>query len=138
MYYKENPGIDFSFPKINPIILGVKFDRQSVKRRITERLKQRLENGMIEEVKALLDEGITPDQLIYYGLEYKFITQHIIGDLSYNELFEKLNIAIHQFSKRQMTWFRRMERNGFVIHWFDGYMPMEEKIAKALKLIGAD
>ena len=138
IYYKKNPGIDFSFPKINPIILGVKFERKIVKQRITERLKQRLENGMIEEVKALLDEGITPDQLIYYGLEYKFITQHIIGDLSYNELFEKLNIAIHQFSKRQMTWFRRMERNGFVIHWFDGYMPMEEKIAKALKLIGAD
>ena len=126
-FCKANPEKDFSFPKINSLIVGVKYDRESRRQRITMRLKQRLDNGMIEEVAKLLNKGLTSEDLIYYGLEYKFITNYLLGELSYNEMFEKLNIAIHQFSKRQMTWFRKMEREGFEIRWLDGYMPIEEK-----------
>jgi tRNA dimethylallyltransferase len=134
-YYAKHPEIDFSFPKFNYFILGIKFDRNSVRRRITERLKQRLDEGMVDEVKQLLDSGLKPEQLIYYGLEYKYLTEYIIGDISFDFMFEKLNIAIHQFSKRQMTWFRRMEKNGMKIHWLDGYMPTEEKIERAMILM---
>lgn len=134
-YYCKNPELDFSYPKFNYFIFGLIFDRNTVRRRITQRLKQRLDEGMLEEVRELLNDGLTPEQLIYYGLEYKFLTEHIVGKLSFDEMFQKLNTAIHQFSKRQMTWFRRMERNGMKIHWIDGYMPMEEKIERALKLL---
>jgi len=135
-YYKENPQPDDEFPEIKPLLVGVKFDRPSQRRRITQRLKQRLDEGMIDEVKRLINQGVTVENLLYYGLEYKFITQYIIGNLSYKEMFKKLETAIHQFAKRQMTWFRRMERNGFKIHWLDGYAPMPEKTRRILELLG--
>lgn len=134
-YYSINPEIDTYYPDINTLIFGIKYDRSIVKQKITQRLKIRLEHGMIDEVKNLLDKGIPSDQLIYYGLEYKFVTNYLLGNLSYDEMFNKLNIAIHQFSKRQMTWFRRMERNGFKINWIDGNLSINEKINVALKII---
>ncbi len=130
---KNNPEIDARMPKIDSLVVGVKFDRLSRRKRITERLKQRLDEGMIDEVQKLLDKGLSPEQLTYYGLEYKFMTWYLTGKLSYDEMFEQLNTAIHQFAKRQMTWFRRMERQGTEIHWLDGYMPMEEKMELILK-----
>lgn len=105
------------FPMIPYIIIGVDVDREIRRQRITRRLQQRLEEGMVEEVKGLLDSGIPADDLIYYGLEYKYVTEYVIGKLSYEEMFRQLEIAIHQFAKRQMTWFRGMERRGFKIHW---------------------
>lgn len=134
-YYAENPKIDTSYPEIKSLNIGVDFDREMRRQRITSRLKQRLEEGMLDEVQTLLDSGLSPDQLIYYGLEYKFLTLHLIGELSYEEMFLKLEIAIHQFAKRQMTWFRGMEKRGTKIHWINGHLPMEEKIAEIVKLI---
>ncbi len=134
-YYKENPEIDVRMPEINSLNIGVKFDRLSRRRRITARLEQRLKEGMLDEVQKLLDSGIKPEALIYYGLEYKYLTQHLTGEITYKEMFEKLNTAIHRFAKRQMTWFRRMERQGTAIHWLDGYMPMEEKLERVTGLL---
>ena len=131
-FCKANPSTDLSFPVINSLIVGVKYDRDSRRRRITARLKQRLENGLVEEVERLLSKGLKPDDLIYYGLEYKYLTNYIQGELTFDEMFEGLNIAIHQFAKRQMTWFRKMEREGFKIRWLDGYMPIGEKTEKIL------
>ena len=133
-YYVHHPDIDIRYPEINPLLIGVKFDRATERRRITERLKQRLQSGMIEEVELLLKNGVTPEQLIYYGLEYKFLTQYITGAIPYDEMFYLLNTAIHQFAKRQMTWFRRMELQGMKIHWMDGFMPMEQKMERILNL----
>ncbi len=134
-YYDKNPDTEQNLPDINHLILGVKFDRDSRRKRITERLKQRLNDGMIEEVQMLIKEGVDKETLIYYGLEYKFITQYIKGQLSYDEMFNGLQTAIHQFSKRQMTWFRRMERNGIKIHWLDGYMSMNEKLERVRTIL---
>jgi tRNA dimethylallyltransferase len=131
-YCLHHPETDLSFPAISSLIVGVKFDRDSRRRRITARLKQRLNDGMIDEVKQLLNKGLKPEDLTYYGLEYKYITLYLTGELTYNELFEGLNTAIHQFAKRQMTWFRKMERDGFEIRWLDGYLPIEEKTGKIL------
>ncbi|MFW6095490.1 MAG: tRNA (adenosine(37)-N6)-dimethylallyltransferase MiaA, partial [Bacteroidota bacterium] len=103
--------------------------------RIKERLKQRLKEGMVEEVEVLLDKGIEPGDLMYYGLEYKYITLYLKGELTYDEMFNQLNTAIHQFAKRQMTWFRRMERNGVKINWIEGNLPMEKKVEVALQVI---
>lgn len=133
-FYSIHPEIDFSYPEINALLIGVKFDRASERSRITERLALRLKTGMVEEVLALLNGGITADQLIYYGLEYKFITQYLIGEISYDEMFDSLNTAIHQFAKRQMTWFRRMEKQGMKIWWIDGYAPLEEKIGRIISI----
>ena len=116
-YNLHTPMEERQFPKIPYIIIGVDVDREVRRQRITRRLQQRLEEGMVEEVKGLLDSGIPADDLIYYGLEYKYVTEYIIGKLSYEEMFRQLEIAIHQFAKRQMTWFRGMERRGFKIHW---------------------
>jgi tRNA dimethylallyltransferase len=128
-YYKGNQSEKMNlYPAIDSKIFGVYYDRAIVRQRITERLKFRLNNGMIKEVELLLNSGITPDKLKYYGLEYKFITMFITGDLNYNEMVEKLNIAIHQFSKRQMTWFRKMEKDGYHIKWIDGSRSIEKKI----------
>ncbi len=132
-YQAEHGEGSRDFPELNPLIVGVKFDRDSRRRRITERLKQRLKEGMIEEAEALLEQGVTPEQLMYYGLEYKYLALYITGDLDYETFFSKLETSIHQFAKRQMTWFRRMERQGFNIHWLDGYMPMDEKMARIEK-----
>ena len=127
-----HPETDLSFPVINSLIVGVKYDRDSRRRRITARLKQRLDNGMIDEVQKLMDNGLKPEDLTYYGLEYKYLTLFITGKLTYDEMFEGLNTAIHQFAKRQMTWFRKMERDGFEIKWLDGYMPTDEKTDKII------
>jgi len=110
------------------VIFGIKNDVNTQRRKITERLHARLKAGMVDEVKSLLDNGLTPEQLIYYGLEYKFITQYLLGHTGYDEMFRLLNIAIHQFAKRQMTWFRKMEKEGILIHWLDATMPAEKNL----------
>lgn len=133
-YYAENPQIDSHFPDINSLNIGIDFDRDLRRQRITARLKQRLDEGMLAEVQRLLDSGLTPEQLIYYGLEYKYLTLHLTGELSYDEMFRQLEIAIHQFAKRQMTWFRGMEKRGTKIHWINGHLPMEEKVGEILEL----
>ncbi|MDY0201454.1 MAG: tRNA (adenosine(37)-N6)-dimethylallyltransferase MiaA [Tenuifilaceae bacterium] len=127
-YYANSPQIDFEYPNLNNIVFGVRFPRMQQRERITQRLRQRLSEGMVDEVKLLLEQGVNPDVLIYYGLEYKWLTQFALGQISYNGMFEGLNTAIHQFAKRQMTWFRRMERNGININWIDGNLPMEHKL----------
>jgi tRNA dimethylallyltransferase len=132
-YYLTHPEIDTGMPDIRSLVVGVKFDRISRRKRITNRLKQRLKEGMLDEVQRLLDSGLSPEQLTYYGLEYKYMTLHLTGKLSYQEMFDGLNVAIHQFAKRQMTWFRKMEKQGTDIHWLDGYMPLDEKIDPILE-----
>ncbi len=134
-YYAENPKDDSVMPNIKSLNIGIDFDREMRRQRITTRLKQRLDEGMLDEVQKLLDSGLTPEQLIYYGLEYKFLTLHLIGELTFDEMFAKLEIAIHQFAKRQMTWFRGMEKRGTKIHWINGHLPMEEKVNEILKLV---
>lgn len=128
-YYHDHPDIEVKtnpHPIQNALVVGVDIDRDSRRKRITERLKSRLEEGMVEEIKDLLEDGISPDDLIYYGLEYKFITQYIVGQITYAEMFTQLEIAIHQFAKRQMTWFRGMERRGFPINWVNWQLSGEE------------
>ena len=125
----RNIGVYYSkFPKVRALLVGIMFDRDARRKRISERLKQRLENGMVDEVKNLIDKGITTETLIYYGLEYKFITLYLTGKTSYQEMARDLEIAIHQFAKRQMTWFRGMERRGIKINWIDGKLSLEEKV----------
>lgn len=134
LFNGENPQEGAQIPPIDSLIIGVDIDREERRRKISRRLKQRLETGMVEEVKALLDSGIPADDLIYYGLEYKFVTEYIIGKTTYEEMYRSLEIAIHQFAKRQMTWFRGMERRGFTIHWIDAMRPMEEKVEEVMRL----
>lgn len=134
-YNLENPMPCRELPPIDSLIIGVNIDRELRREKITHRLKARLEEGMVDEVRGLLDSGIPADDLIYYGLEYKFVTEYIVGRLSYDEMFRQLEIAIHQFAKRQMTWFRGMERRGFTINWIDATLPMEEKVEKILALL---
>jgi tRNA dimethylallyltransferase len=133
-YNLEHPTPCRELPPVDSLIIGVNIDREERRKKITKRLKARLDEGMIDEVKGLLAEGIAPDDLIYYGLEYKFVTEYLIGKLSYEEMFQRLEIAIHQFAKRQMTWFRGMERRGFMIHWIDAMLPMEEKVKKIIEI----
>ncbi|HEY6913488.1 MAG TPA: tRNA (adenosine(37)-N6)-dimethylallyltransferase MiaA [Paludibacter sp.] len=123
------------FQSINSLIIGLDLDREVRRQKITQRLKSRLKEGMIEEVKALLNSGIAAEDLIYYGLEYKFVTKYLIGELSYNEMFAQLEVAIHQFAKRQMTWFRGMEKRGFTIHWIPAELPTEEKVNKIMSFL---
>lgn len=134
-YYAHTPVEERSFPQLNSLIIGIDIDRELRREKITRRLHQRLEEGMVNEVRSLLDKGISPEDLIYYGLEYKYLTLYVIGKLTYEQMFHDLEIAIHQFAKRQMTWFRGMERRGFTIHWIDAQWPMEEKAAFAIRLI---
>ncbi len=115
-------------PPIHSLTIGVSIDRDIRRQKITDRLKMRLEEGLIDEVKLLIAQGCTPEDLIYYGLEYKYVTRHVIGELSFQEMFNKLEIAIHQFAKRQMTWFRGMKKRGIPIHWIAHDLPTEEKI----------
>ena len=133
-YNLQHPMPKRELPPVDSIIIGIDIDRELRREKITRRLKARLENGMVEEVKALLDEGIPAEDLIYYGLEYKFLTEYLTGQLTYDEMFQRLEIAIHQFAKRQMTWFRGMERRGFNINWINAILPMEEKIDQIKKL----
>ena len=137
-YYKQQPPEYREFPALKSLIVGVDIDRELRREKITRRLKQRLDEGMVEEVRGLLAEGISAESLIYYGLEYKFLTQYVIGELTYEEMFHQLETAIHQFAKRQMTWFRGMERRGFVIHWLDATLPMEEKVERIINLINTN
>ena len=128
-YYREHPDEAVKtepHPMDKVVIVGVDIDRDNWRRRITERLKARLDAGMVDEVKRLLDNGVDPEALIYYGLEYKYITNYLLGRTSYDEMVGGLEIAIHQFAKRQMTWFRGMERRGFTIHWLPWDMPEDE------------
>ena len=134
-YYKQQPPEYREFPSLKSLIIGVDIDRELRREKITRRLKQRLDEGMVDEVRGLLNEGIPAENLIYYGLEYKFLTQYAIGELTYDEMFLQLETAIHQFAKRQMTWFRGMERRGFTIHWLDATLPMEEKLEYIINLI---
>lgn len=134
-YYRENDITNREFPQLKSIIVGVDIDRELRREKISRRLHQRLDDGMVDEVKSLLDKGIHPDDLIYYGLEYKYLTLYAIGKLTFEEMFSQLEIAIHQFAKRQMTWFRGMERRGFTIHWLDATLSMEEKTERIKKLI---
>jgi tRNA dimethylallyltransferase len=126
------------FPEIRALLIGVLYDRETRRKRITERLKQRLNSGMINEVKHLIDSGISPDTMIYYGLEYKYITLYLMGKLTYIEMVSDLETAIHQFAKRQMTWFRGMERKGIKINWIEGNLPMEEKVEKVMGLLSVE
>ena len=137
-YYKQQPPEYREFPTLNSLIVGVDIDRELRREKFTRRLKQRLEEGMVEEVRGLLAEGIPAENLIYYGLEYKFLTQYAIGELTFDEMFNRLETAIHQFAKRQMTWFRGMERRGFTIHWLDATLPMEEKVEHITNLINTN
>ncbi len=134
MFARENPEKETALPEVISLNIGIAVDRETRRERISRRLKQRLEEGMLDEVQNLLKSGLTPKQLIYYGLEYKYLTLHLTGELSRQEMFEKLEIAIHQFAKRQMTWFRGMEKRGTKIYWIDVNLPMEEKVGKVLEL----
>jgi len=134
VYNLHTPTPKRELPPIDSLIIGVNIDREARREKITRRLKARLEEGMIEEVRGLLAEGIPAEDLIYYGLEYKFVTEYLVGKLTYDEMFQRLEIAIHQFAKRQMTWFRGMERRGFTIHWIDALQPMDEKVRQILAL----
>jgi tRNA dimethylallyltransferase len=129
-YNLEHPMPRRELPPVDSLIIGISIDRELRREKITRRLKSRLDNGMVEEVQALLNEGIPAEDLIYYGLEYKFVTEYLTGQLTYDEMFTRLEIAIHQFAKRQMTWFRGMERRGFKINWIDATLPMEDKIER--------
>ena len=129
-FYKNQQPEERKNKPLNSFIVGVDIEREARRRKISERLQMRLYSGMVDEVRALLKEGISPDDLIYYGLEYKYLTEYLIGRLSYDEMVSKLEIAIHQFAKRQMTWFRGMERRGFSIFWLDAFLPLDEKIMK--------
>ena len=133
-YNLEHPVPRRELPPVPSLIIGVDIDRDERRAKITRRLKARLEEGMIDEVRGLLAEGIPADDLIYYGLEYKFVTEYITGRLTYDEMFQRLEIAIHQFAKRQMTWFRGMERRGFTIHWINTLLPMDAKVRQILDL----
>ena len=134
-YKKEHPLEQNEFPPLNSLVIGVDIDRELRREKITRRLKARLEEGMIGEIQSILDKGVNPEDLIYYGLEYKYVTMYVLKELTYNEMFSQLEIAIHQFAKRQMTWFRGMERRGIHIHWIDAQLPVEEKIERVNALL---
>lgn len=130
----ENASEAAFVPTLDYIIIGIAIDRESRREKISKRLKQRLENGMVDEIRSLIEEGVNPDDLIYYGLEYKYVTEYVVGRLTYDEMFRQLEIAIHQFAKRQMTWFRGMERRGLTINWIPADIPMAEKIEHIIKI----
>jgi tRNA dimethylallyltransferase len=132
---KNESAEALAFGPVDSVIFGISYPRDEVRNRITDRLKIRLGQGLIEEVKGLMSKGLTPEQLLNYGLEYKYVTQYILRLLTYEEMAAKLNISIHQFSKRQMTWFRKMERDGFVINWIDGSLPLKEKVEQIINKV---
>ena len=134
-YNLEHPMPERELPAVDSLVIGVSIDRETRREKITQRLKQRLQEGMVDEIKGLIDRGVPAENLIYYGLEYKFVTEYVVGKTTYEEMFRGLEIAIHQFAKRQMTWFRGMERRGFTIHWVDALIPMEDKVDKILELM---
>ncbi|MBQ9213905.1 MAG: tRNA (adenosine(37)-N6)-dimethylallyltransferase MiaA [Bacteroidales bacterium] len=134
-FIKENPKIIPNYPKINSLVFGIKNKREIEREKIKIRLEERLKNGMVEEIETLIKNGVSAEDLIYYGLEYKYVTLYVIGKLTFEEMKEKLYIEICQFAKRQMTWFRRMERTGENILWIDASLNMQKKIDFALEMI---
>jgi len=136
-FYLHTPVEERQFPDIPSVIFGVNIDRDLRRQRISQRLKSRLDEGMVDEVRGLIESGVSSDDLIYYGLEYKYLTEYVLGQSSYDDMVSRLETAIHQFAKRQMTWFRGMERRGFIIHWLDATWPMERKL-DYIKRYGAE
>ncbi len=134
-YNIEHPTPERQMPPVDSLIIGINIDRELRREKITRRLKARLDEGMCDEIRSLIDGGVNPDDLIYYGLEYKFVTEYVVGKTSYEEMFRQLEIAIHQFAKRQMTWFRGMERRGYTIHWIDAAQSMDEKVEAIMSLM---
>lgn len=133
-YYLHTDALEREFPQLDSLVIGVDIDRELRREKISRRLRQRLDEGMVDEVRHLLDEGIPAENLIYYGLEYKYLTQYVIGEMEYAEMVRQLEIAIHQFAKRQMTWFRGMERRGIRIHWIDATRTMDEKVDEIMAI----
>lgn len=133
-YYKTLPQPELEDSPLDTLLVAIDIDRETRRSNISKRLHQRLEDGMVAEVESLLNEGIAPEDLIYYGLEYKYLTEYVIGKTTYEQMVSGLEIAIHQFAKRQMTWFRGMERRGFKINWIDYNLPLDEKVARILDL----
>ena len=134
-YYLNCPVEERSFPQINALVVGVSVDREVRRERISRRLRERLKEGMVEEVRALLDSGLDPEQLIYYGLEYKYLTLYLTGAMGYDDMVRGLEIAIHQFAKRQMTWFRGMEKRGVDIKWVDASLERGQLVEQIKKLL---
>ena len=134
-YNLEHPTPERQMPPVDSLVIGINIDRELRREKITRRLKARLEEGMCDEIRSLIDGGVNPDDLIYYGLEYKFVTEYVVGKTRYEEMFRQLEIAIHQFAKRQMTWFRGMERRGYTIHWIDAAQSMDEKVEAIMSLM---
>ena len=134
-YNLEHPTPERQMPPVDSLVIGINIDRELRREKITRRLKARLEEGMCDEIRSLIDGGVNPDDLIYYGLEYKFVTEYVVGKTSYEEMFRQLEIAIHQFAKRQMTWLRGMERRGYTIHWIDAAQSMDEKVEAIMSLM---
>lgn len=134
-YNLEHPTPERQMPPVDSLVIGINIDRELRREKITRRLKARLEEGMCDEIRSLIVGGVNPDDLIYYGLEYKFVTEYVVGKTSYEEMFRQLEIAIHQFAKRQMTWFRGMERRGYTIHWIDAAQSMDEKVEAIMSLM---
>ena len=135
LYFNNNQANDLQYPLLTPLIIGLNPDREIRRARITCRLEDRLKQGMIQEAEILINNGVPPETLEYYGLEYKFLAQYITGRICFNTMKEHLNIAIHQFAKRQMTWFRRMEKQGIKIHWIDVSKPFSSQIEQVLSLL---
>ncbi len=134
-YYKTQAPDATGYDPIRSLIVGLDISRELRREKISRRLRSRLDEGMVDEVKGILAKGVKPDDLIYYGLEYKYLTLYVLGELSYTEMVSQLEIAIHQFAKRQMTWFRGMERRGFTIHWLDATLPTEQNIQTVITLL---
>lgn len=137
-FYKKEAPDKSEYDPIHSLIIGVEIDRELRRAKISKRLRDRLDEGMVDEVRNILQTGVKPEDLIYYGLEYKYLTLYITGQLTYDEMVSQLEIAIHQFAKRQMTWFRGMERRGFTIHWLDATLPTEEKVKQTIQLLTAN
>lgn len=133
-YNLQHPTSEREMPGISSLVIGVDVDRETRRRQISDRLEARLHEGMIDEVKGLLAEGVSAESLMYYGLEYKFVTEYVTGKTTYNDMLSRLEIAIHQFAKRQMTWFRGMERRGIHINWIDASLPMDDKVELIMEL----
>lgn len=137
-YYRNNPEASRAAkpsPLRDAVTVGIDIGREDRRKRISERLRSRLDAGMVDEVRRLISTGISPDDLMYYGLEYKFLTLYVIGRIGYDEMFTGLETAIHQFAKRQMTWFRGMERRGYPIHWLPFDMDRGEFVDAVKKLL---
>jgi tRNA dimethylallyltransferase len=136
--YEKNHSNETLFPEIDSLNIGIFFERSELRKRITLRLENRIENGLVQEVETLLKKGLKPAQLTFYGLEYRYVTLYLTGKIDFRTMFEKLNTAIHQFAKRQTTWYRRMEKQGTKIHWIDGMLPEKEKLSRCLQLINKE